>query len=188
MMKKETSSSTTKGCKILVTSRYKEVLLNKMNVKEKAIVEVPVLNEDDTLTLFKKVIGKMPNGNDKFKQTLHSYCAGLPMAVTLVGKSLKNKSESEWEDELEGFKKQQGPNEVQNYMEKHVKMGYDHLASEELKSTFLMCAQMGNPSLIADLMKYCYGLGILKDVHTLKDARNSIFKSIKELKESSLLD
>ncbi|MED6149353.1 hypothetical protein PIB30_061507 [Stylosanthes scabra] len=188
MMKNESSHGTTKGCKILVTSRYKEVLRNKMNVKEKLTSHVPELDVKDTLTLFMKVVGK-PNENPKFKkETLHKYCAGLPMAVIIVGRSLMNKSESEWEGELERLKNQQESNEVQKYMQNHVKMGYDHLASEELKSIFLVCAQMCHQSLTIDLVKYCYGLGILKDIHTLSDARNSVSKSIKKLKDSGLLD
>ncbi|XP_052113909.1 probable disease resistance protein At4g27220 [Arachis duranensis] len=184
----ENSSSTTKGCKLFVISRSKEVLQNKMNVEEKSIVLVPELDMEETLRLFKKVVG-MSNKNPNFNsEALHKYCAGLPMAVILVGKSLKNKSDSEWEGELERIKNQQESNEVQKYMEKYVRMGYDHLASEELKSTFLVCAQMGHQSLISDLVKYCYGLGILKDVHTLRDARKSISKSIKKLKDSGLLD
>ncbi|RYR71954.1 hypothetical protein Ahy_A02g006164 isoform A [Arachis hypogaea] len=180
--------TTTRGCKIFITSRYKEVLRNKMNVKEKSVVLVPELDIEETLTLFKKVVG-LSNENPKFKpETLHKYCAGLPMAVILVGKSLQNKSESEWEGELERLKNQQESNEVQKYMEKHVMMGYDLLASEELKSTFLMCAQMGHPSLIADLVKYCYGLGTLKDVHTLRDAHKTISESIQKLKDLGLLD
>ncbi|XP_057742981.1 disease resistance protein UNI-like [Arachis stenosperma] len=185
----ENSPSTTRrGCKILVTSRYKEVLRGKINVKEKLIFSVPELDVKDTLTLFKKVVG-MSNEIPKFKpETLKNYCAGLPMAVIIVGRSLMHKSESEWEGELERLKNQQGSNEVQKYMENHVKMGYDHLESEELKSIFLVCAQMYHQSLIVELVKYCYGLGILNDVHTLRGARQSISQSIQMLKDSGLLD
>ncbi|MED6160476.1 hypothetical protein PIB30_051797 [Stylosanthes scabra] len=136
----------------------------------------------------KKVVG-MTNEDPKFKpETLKNYCAGLPMAVIIVGRSLMNKSKSDWEEELERLKNQQGSNEVQKYMEGHVKMGYDHLESEELKSIFLVYPQMCHQSLIVDLVKYCFGLGILKDVHTLRDARQCISKSIKKLQDSGLLD
>ncbi|XLS82899.1 hypothetical protein HN51_048730 [Arachis hypogaea] len=183
------SSGTSKrGCKILVTSRYKEVLLGKMNVKEKLISSVPKLDEKDTLTLFKKVV-EMSNEIPKFNpETLHNYCAGLPMAVIIVGRWLMKKNKLEWEGELERLKNQQGSNEVHRYMENSVKMGYDHLESEELKSIFLVCAQMYHQSLIVDLVKYCYGLGILNDVHTLRGARQSISQSIQMLKNSGLLD
>ncbi|QHO54579.1 hypothetical protein HN873_005831 [Arachis hypogaea] len=183
------SSGTSKrGCKILVTSRYKELLLGKMNVKEKLISSVPKLDEKDTLTLFKKVV-EMSNEIPKFNpETLHDYCAGLPMAVIIVGRWLMKKNKLEWEGELERLKNQQGSNEVHRYMENSVKMGYDHLESEELKSIFLVCAQMYHQSLIVDLVKYCYGLGILNDVHTLRGARQSISQSIQMLKNSGLLD
>ncbi|XP_020992207.2 probable disease resistance protein At4g27220 [Arachis duranensis] len=164
------SSGTSKrGCKILVTSRYKEVLLGYSDIVKKVV--------------------EMSNEIPKFKpETLHNYCAGLPMAVIIVGRWLMKKNKLEWEGELERLKNQQGSNEVHRYMESSVKMGYDHLESEELKSIFLVCAQMYHQSLIVDLVKYCYGLGILNDVHTLTGARQSISKSIQILKDSGLLD
>ncbi|KAL4285776.1 hypothetical protein HN51_053324 [Arachis hypogaea] len=180
----DSPGGTIKGCKVLVTSRHQEVLRHKMNVKEKLTFRVQELDVAETLKLFKKVVG-MSIENPKFKpETLKKYCAGLPMAVIIVGKSLMCKNKSEWEGELERLKK----NEVQKFMENHVKMRYDSIESEELKSTFLMCAQMGHQSIITDLVKYCYGLGILKDVYTLKDARTSITESIQKLRDFGLLD
>ncbi|MED6200108.1 hypothetical protein PIB30_082034 [Stylosanthes scabra] len=121
-VKNEDSSGTTKGCKILVTSRQRDVLCNKMNAKENLAFLVPELYVDEAFTLFKKEVG-MSNENFKFKpETLMKYCAGLPMAVIIVGRSLMNKRESEWEGELERLKSQES-NEVHKYMENHVKLG-----------------------------------------------------------------
>ncbi|KAI4353800.1 hypothetical protein L6164_002726 [Bauhinia variegata] len=72
-------------------------------------------------------------------------------------------------------------------MEFSTKLSYDHLESEELKATFLLCAQMGNDFLIMDLLKYCIGLGILEGVYTIREARDRLHILVGRLKDSSLL-
>ncbi|XLT76164.1 hypothetical protein HN873_032438 [Arachis hypogaea] len=155
-----------------------------MNVKSTFLV--PKLNPGEASALFTRVVG-IPNENPELSDMLDKYCAGLPMLVLILGKSLRNKSESELKDELQRLGNQE-PNEAREDMENYVKKNYDHLASEELKSIFLVSAQISHQSLIADLVKYSYGLGILKGVHTLKEAHDRISKSsIKLLKDSGLM-
>ncbi|WVZ17797.1 hypothetical protein V8G54_010779 [Vigna mungo] len=72
-------------------------------------------------------------------------------------------------------------------MDISVKMSYDHLENEEIKSIFLLCAQIGPRALIMDLVKYCFGLGILEGVSSLWEAREKIKISIQKLKDSGLL-
>ncbi|XLU46471.1 hypothetical protein S245_041285 [Arachis hypogaea] len=180
----ENSPGNTKGCKILVTSRFEEVLRVKMNVKSTFLV--PKLKPGEASALFTRVAG-IPNENPELSDMLDKYCAGLPMLVLILGKSLRNKSESELKDELQKLGNQE-PNEAREDMENYVKKNYDHLASEELKSILLVSAQISHQSLIADLVKYCYGLGILKGVHTLREAHDRISKSsINKLKDSGLM-
>ena len=99
---------------------------------------------------------------------------------------MRNKSESVWEATLEKLKKQELMG-VQTSMDISVKMSYDHLENEEIKSIFLLCAQMGHQPLIEDLVKYCFGLGILEGVSSLWEARDRIKTSIQKLKDSGLL-
>ncbi|MED6133980.1 hypothetical protein PIB30_033207 [Stylosanthes scabra] len=156
-----------------------------MNVK--SIFLVPKLTSEESFALFKREVG-MQNENPKFNpEILDKYCAGIPMFVVIVGKSLRNKSALELEHELQRLGNQE-PNEAREDMEKHVKMNYDHLVNEELKSIFLVSALIGHQSLLADLVKYCFGLGILKAVHTLRDEHDRISNSsIKKLKDSGLM-
>ncbi|XLU46466.1 hypothetical protein S245_041280 [Arachis hypogaea] len=183
-VKNENSPGNTKGCKILVTSRFEEVLRVKMNVKSTFLVTK--LNPGEASALFTRVVG-IPNENPELSDMLDKYCAGLPMLVLILGKSLRNKSESELKDELQRLGNQE-PNEAREDMENYVKKNYDHLASEELKFILLVSAQISHQSLIADLVKYCYGLGILKGVHTLREAHDRISKSsINKLKDSGLM-
>ncbi|KAH1240877.1 putative disease resistance protein [Glycine max] len=177
---KEKSLGDCKGCKILLTSRDKNVLTDKMEVKSTFCVEE--LEDDDALRLFQKearIHGEM----SKWKQEIvKKYCAGLPLAIVTVGRALRDKSDLEWEK-----LKNQDLVGVQNSMEISVKMSYDRLENEELKSIFFLCAQMGHQPLIMDLVKYCFGLGILKGVYSLGEARSRISTSIQKLKDSGLV-
>ncbi|MED6158201.1 hypothetical protein PIB30_030586 [Stylosanthes scabra] len=183
MVKDKNFSGVYRGCKILLTSRIKEVLSDKMNVKE--IFPVNELKDDEAVKLF-KAAAEIDEDSNFQPQIVKKHCGGLPMAILTVGKALKNKSKLVWEEVLEKLNKQELMG-VQQSMEVSVKMSYDHLESEELKSIFLLCAQMGHHPLIMDLVKYSFGLGILKGVYSLKDARERIRLSIQKLKDSSLM-
>ncbi|RZC01706.1 uncharacterized protein LOC114418379 [Glycine soja] len=177
---KEKSLGDYMGCKILLTSRDKNVLTDKMEVKSTFYVEE--LDDDDALRLFRKE-ARIQGEMSQWKQEIvKKYCAGLPMAIVTVGRALREKSDSEWEK-----LKNQDLVGVQNSMEISVKMSYDRLENEELKSIFFLCAQMGHQPLIMDLVKYCFGLGILKGVYSLGEARGRISTSIQQLKNSGLV-
>ncbi|KAL5144127.1 putative disease resistance protein [Glycine soja] len=177
---KEKSLGDCKGCKILLTSRDKNVLTDKMEVKSTFCVEE--LDDDDALRLFQKE-ARIQGEMSKWKQEIvKKYCAGLPMAIVTVGRALRDKNDLEWEK-----LKNQDLVGDQNSMEISVKMSYDRLENEELKSIFFLCAQMGHQPLIMDLVKYCFGLGILKGVYSLGEARSRISTSIQKLKDSGLV-
>ncbi|KAL2336070.1 hypothetical protein Fmac_010516 [Flemingia macrophylla] len=184
VMKKEKPPNEYKGCKILLTSRDKNVLSDKMEVK--SIFCIKELDDDDALMLFQKVVGTS-NEMSKFKQEIvKKYCEGIPMAIITVGRALRNKNESVWEARLEKLKKQELVG-VQKPMEISLKMNYDHLENEELKSIFLLCAQMGHQPQIMDLVKYSFGLGILEGVYSLMEARERVHTLIQKLVDSNLV-
>nr|KYP47023.1 Disease resistance protein At4g27190 family [Cajanus cajan] len=183
--KLEKSLGDYKGCKILLTSRKKEVLCDHIKDDE-SIFCVQALDDKDALALFQKEAGIPIEMSNPKQEIVKTYCAGIPMAIVTVGRALRNKSELVWEATLEKLKKQELVG-VHKSMEISVKMSYDHLENEELKSIFLLCAQMGHKPLIMDLVKYCFGLGILEGVYSLRDARERICTSIQMLKDSSLI-
>ncbi|KAL2336509.1 hypothetical protein Fmac_010955 [Flemingia macrophylla] len=184
--KKEKFHGDYKGFKILLTSRDKDVLTDKMSVKSDSIFCVQKLDDWDSLMFFQNE-ARIHNEMSKSKQEVVKYCAGIPTAIVTIGRTLRGKSDSVWQATLEKLKKQELV-EVHKSMEISVKMSYDHLENDELKSIFLLCAQMGHQPLIMDLVKYCFGLGILKGVYLLSEARDRIHTtSIPKLKNSSLL-
>nr|KYP77132.1 putative disease resistance protein At4g27220 [Cajanus cajan] len=184
VMKTQKSLGDYKRCKILLTSRVEKILSDKMDVK--SIFRIKELDDKDALILFQKTVG-ISNEMSNFKQEIvKKYCEGIPMAIITVGRALRDKSDSVWEARLEKLKKQELVG-VQKPMEISLKMSYDHLESEELKSIFLLCAQMGHQPLTMDLVKYSFGLGILEGVYSLMEARDRIDTSIEKLKGSCLV-
>ncbi|XP_057754759.1 uncharacterized protein LOC130974044 isoform X1 [Arachis stenosperma] len=188
MMKNEKATGEYKGCKILLTSRSKEVLSTQMDVKKNTIFSVGILDKKEAEKLFKKVAG-VQGKNPKFERLTTEIvrkCGGLPMAIVAVARALTSMGYLDWNNAMDQLKRQEFMG-LQNPMEFSVKLSYDHLGSENLKSVFLLCAQMGDRALIMDLMKYCIGLGIFQGVHTIREARNRTDTLLQKLKDSSLL-
>jgi len=171
VLNKEKILGSHKGCKILLTSRDKKVLCDKMDIKSTFCVKE--LDEKDALMLFQKLARNRDEMSDYKQEIVKKYCAGLPIAIVMVARALRSKSESVWEATLEKLKKQELV-EVQTSMDISVKMSYDNLENEEIKSIFLLCAQMGHQPLIMDLVKYCFGLGILNGISSIWEARDRI--------------
>ncbi|KAG2380283.1 Disease resistance protein [Vigna angularis] len=184
LLKKENIAGGHKGCKILLTSRDKNVLCAEMDVKSTFCVRE--LDDKDALMLFQKLTGihnEMPSSK---QEIVKKYCEGLPMAIVVVARALRNKSESVWEATIKRHKKHELVGDGTS-MDISVKMSYEHLENEEIKYIFLLCAQMGRRALIMDLVKYSFGLGILEGVSSLWEAREKIKTSIQKLKDSGLL-
>ncbi|RVX05603.1 Disease resistance protein [Vitis vinifera] len=94
-----------KGCKLVLTSRNKQVLSNEMSTQKD--FRVQHLQEDETWILFKNTAGDsiknpelQPIAVDVAKE-----CAGLPIAIVTVATALKNKSLSIWKDALQQLKR-----------------------------------------------------------------------------------
>ena len=173
-----------KGCKILMISEIKQVLLSQMEGKEENIFPVEVLKEKEADMLFKKKagIGEKNSEFDKLAAQIAKKCKGLPMTIVTTARALKNKSLSVWEETNRNL-------ESQNLIgapEFSTKLSYD-LLDEELKYTFLLCARMGHDALIMDLVKYCIGFGFLRGINTARQTRDKVYTLVAKLKESGLL-
>ncbi|KAG4937122.1 hypothetical protein JHK85_052041 [Glycine max] len=188
MIKKEKLSGDHKGCKILLTSRSKEVICNKMDVQERSTFSVGVLDENEAKSFLKKLAGIRAQSFDFDEKVIEiaKMCDGFPMALVSIGRALKNKSSFVWQDVCQRIKRQSFT-EGHESIEFSVNLSFEHLKNEQLKHIFLLCARMGNDALIMDLVKFCIGLGLLQGVHTIREARNKVNMLIEELKESTLL-
>ncbi|KAK2654097.1 hypothetical protein Ddye_013953 [Dipteronia dyeriana] len=180
------------GCKLMLTARSIDVLSNDMN----SLKNFPVnrLDDKEAQDLFMKVAGACieQHGLQSLALDVAKSCGGLPIAIVTVAKALKNAEECEWKSALHEL---QHPS-VENLEESVateayscIKLSYDHLKSEELKSTFLLCSTMifiSNAS-IKMLLRYAMGLRLFNTIDTMEAARDRINTLIQKLKKSSLL-
>ncbi|XP_030957694.1 disease resistance protein At4g27190-like [Quercus lobata] len=177
------------GCKILLTSRDRDILSCEMNTQKK--FELDVLSPDEAWSLFEKMAGdslKDPNLKSIAMQVAE-VCACLPLAIVTVATALKNKSLFEWEDALQQLRR---PSPVhltgmQAAIYSKIELSYNHLGSPVVKSFFLLCSQMGPAILYLDLVKYCFGLCLFPGIRTLEEARNKVYTLVRSLKDSCLL-
>ncbi|CAJ1816601.1 unnamed protein product [Sphenostylis stenocarpa] len=176
-----------KGCKIVLTSRNKEVLCNQMDVQERSTFSLGVLDQKEAEALLKKIseINVTNSAFDEKVTEISKMCAGLPIALISIGKTLKNKSPFVWEDVCRQIERQNFTG-GQESIEFSAKLSYDHLKNE-LKHIFLQCARMGSDFSTMDLVKFCIGLEMLQGVYTIRETKSRVNVLLEELIESSLL-
>ncbi|KAH9752607.1 Disease resistance protein [Citrus sinensis] len=177
-----------RGCKLLLTSRDRNVLLSMGSEKNFLI---GILNEQEAWRLFKIMAGNYVE-NRELKSTATNVakaCGGLPIALTTVAKALRNKELPVWKNVLQEL---QTPSEasfdegvpVEAYST--IELSYKYLRGEQLKKTFLLCSLI-TPTSIMDLFKYSVGLGAFESVYKLEDAHNKLHAWVHQLRDSCLL-
>ncbi|KAK4596163.1 hypothetical protein RGQ29_014280 [Quercus rubra] len=179
------------GCKIVVTSRNRDILSSEMGAQKDFGLEV--LPKEEAWCLFEKLSGdslKESNLRSKAMEVCIA-CAGLPLALITVAKALKNKRFFEWEDALRQLRRPSPRNKkrMQEVIYSAIKLSYSHLESEELKLFFLFCAQNQVFSDISyqDLLKKCFGLRLFQGISTLEEARNRTYTQVRSLIDAGLL-
>ncbi|KAL4637752.1 hypothetical protein ACB092_03G098800 [Castanea dentata] len=175
-----------KGCKLLLTSRFQNILRDFMDTQMQ--FAVGVLSDDEAINLFEKIVGDFAKTGE-FKSNMHQIvkeCAGLPIAITTVAKALKNKKNIDvWKYALNKLEMSR-PIEIVGTEEKvytSIKLSYEFLPDEE-KSLLLLCSLHGEDYniKIEDLLKYAVGWD-----HKIKQARYTVHKLVEGLKDSCLL-
>ncbi|XP_057745253.1 uncharacterized protein LOC130963123 [Arachis stenosperma] len=173
------------GCKILMTSRNLD-LLRQMGVKENFRLEV--LNEEESWNLFKAMAG---NVDEEF--SLHQIalqlakkCAGLPVLIVTMARSLINQDIHAWKDALNQLKKVDNE-ELQEITYSALELSYKRLKGNEMKALFLLCATVAENPSVSDLFYYGMGLGIFNNTDTLEGAKDRLHIMISALKASCLL-
>ncbi|TKY49668.1 disease resistance protein [Spatholobus suberectus] len=185
-MKMKATLSRYKGCKVLLISEAKQVLLSQMEGHGDSIFYLEALKENEAETLFKKMAGIGDDNNSEYETLaaeIANKCKGLTLSIVTTAKALKNQSIPVWEDvhrQLERQKLIGGP-------EFSTKLSYGLLENEELKYTFLLCACMAQDPSIMELVKNCIGLGFLQGVYTVREVRDRVYALVGKLKESGLL-
>ncbi|GJX89981.1 NB-ARC domains-containing protein [Tanacetum coccineum] len=180
-----------KNCKILLTSRSKDVC-KTMNAT--CLICVDSLLTKEAWILFKRVVGDTVETDAKLKKIAEKIvegCGGLPLIIQAVGAALKNESIESWKRALTQLKKP-----TTSYIDPKISLAYSHLQlsfdlleSEEAKLCFLLCSMFPEDSNIPleRLAYYGVGLEIFTDLDSMEDVRNGVRHAVKILKSSCLL-
>ncbi|KAG6646083.1 hypothetical protein CIPAW_08G168600 [Carya illinoinensis] len=148
-----------KGCKVVPVSRQRDLLSSQMHVKKMAVDFVA------------------------------KECGGLPIALVTISKALNNKDLCEWKDALQQLRHPAPEHltKMQSTIYSCIELSFRHLESQEIQYVFVHCARMEFDIDRLDLVKYCYGLGLFHGINTLEDARNRLYRILRSLKDSCLL-
>ncbi|XP_038890209.1 probable disease resistance protein At4g27220 [Benincasa hispida] len=180
-----------KGCKILITSRDKDVLTNEMDTQ--VYFEVKPLSEKESWEFFMNMIGGEFDNKcvELIGKEMVRKCGGLPIALATIVKALKGKEEAIWKDALKQLKNPitVDVKGVSDVVYASLKLSYDYLKGEEARLLFLLCSVFPDDYEISveDLQIYAMGLRLLNQVNTWDEARNRVIKLVDDLKASSLL-
>ncbi|XP_049401510.1 probable disease resistance protein At1g61300 [Solanum stenotomum] len=177
-------------CKEILTTRLRPVC-DTMGAQE--IIEVGMLSEEEAWCLFKQKAGDsvdVPSIHDTAKEVAKE-CKGLPLAIIMVAGALKNKSKPSWEDALVQLQRSAPiniPGVIQNVYQS-LKLSYDYLGSNELRSLFLLCSLFEKDSniLTEQLLRYGMGLDIFSEIKNLEEARKRVCYLLETLKDCFLL-
>ncbi|KAG7968619.1 hypothetical protein I3843_08G164200 [Carya illinoinensis] len=177
------------GFKVVMTSRDRDVLSCGMGTQKE--IELKTLQKEDALNLFEMRAGEIvrnPNVSGIATEIVER-CAGLPIALVTVSKALKNKNLCEWKDALCRLKRPASEHvtEMSKTIYSPIELSYDSLESQELKSLFLLCAQLSYFLDYRELLKYSYGYGLYHGIYTLEEARATLDTLLCKLKDSCLL-
>ncbi|XP_039160674.1 uncharacterized protein LOC104452789 [Eucalyptus grandis] len=174
------------GCKLLLTSRDRDVLQTEMGCDK----DFPLgeLKEEEAKRLFEELVGDKVHDDD-FKPLVDKAllkCAGFPFLIVNMAKYFRHASLSEWEIALNQIKlsKNKRFGEAINNM---LQLSYDHLKDAE-KSLLALCVAYGTskPSF-ENLVRYGVGLRLFQEADNMEEARESLRLGIRTLQASSLL-
>ncbi|XP_040374798.1 disease resistance protein At4g27190 [Rosa chinensis] len=177
-------------CKILLTSRTREVLSREMHTQKE--FQLDLLGEKEAWNLFKKKAGDVIKDPaiKPVATKVAKRCGALPVLVVTVASALKNRSTlCAWKDVLRRLKSF----DKEEFIEKtHLALewSYKQLDDEELKPLFLLCGVYADSSKtihIIYLLKYGIGLGLFKNLNTMGEAWDALNSLLEKLKDSCLL-
>ncbi|XP_047331807.1 disease resistance protein UNI-like [Impatiens glandulifera] len=159
-------------CKIIYTSRNKDSLWSGERNITKQEFSLDILSDEESLTLFKRKVN-LPNDDiekNEIARQIVKECAGLPLALEVVGGALVNKRTSVWNDMLYRLQSQQLHHDK---IDKVVQTSYDFLEDPNARSLFLFCClfQEDEEIPIETLYRYVVGLQLFKgmNLHRISD-------------------
>ncbi|KAK2976994.1 hypothetical protein RJ640_019214 [Escallonia rubra] len=178
-----------KFCKILMTSR-KERVCDDNNCRP---FKIELLNEAEAWCLFKQHAGDCIEKQDirPLAEEVLKECGKLPLVIRAIGEALKGGELFDWEDALVQFKNS-SPQKIANVDEqvyKTLELSFNLLKPTEAKVCLLLCSTFEEDYEIEidELTRLAKAMGYLRDMDSLREARNRVLSLVKVLKSSGLL-
>ncbi|KAF8023961.1 hypothetical protein BT93_F1226 [Corymbia citriodora subsp. variegata] len=169
-----------RGCKLLLSSRFKDVLEQKMLADRTFRLEG--LSNDEAFKLFEKMVGDRLKDEElkRIAAKVVKKLAGLPLLITSVASTLRYSGVSAWKNALIKID--------ESNIETIVKLSYDHLKSEDAKSLFLLCGLLGGTIQVETLLGLGMGLGLFDGYNrTMQDSRDRLNTMLESLHSICLL-
>ncbi|KAG7532365.1 NB-ARC [Arabidopsis thaliana x Arabidopsis arenosa] len=150
------------GCKIVFTSRSREACQRMMVDAE---VEVKCLVPNEAWDLFKEIVGEIALASHpdiaELARIVAVKCFGLPLALRVIGNFMSTKrTVQEWRHAIYLLNSNKAEFcGVEDRIIPILKLSYDTLPSEKIKSCFIYCALFPQGFVIRkqDLVKYWVG-------------------------------
>ncbi|KAF8032381.1 hypothetical protein BT93_D1330 [Corymbia citriodora subsp. variegata] len=169
-----------RGCKLLLTSRNRDVLRIAMGSDKE--FRLDELKHEEARRLFERTMGDRVN-DPEFEPWVDGVvknCGGLPLLIVPLAKGLKHKDLAAWRNA--------STNRDLSDVKSLVELSYNDLKDERIKSLFLVCALTSGRISTRDSLVYCMGLGLFKKFsNTLQKARDRLIEDLHTLQDSSLL-
>ncbi|KAL0455885.1 UNVERIFIED_CONTAM: Disease resistance protein [Sesamum latifolium] len=180
-----------KGGKIILTTRSSDVCPQMADVT----LKIEALNKDEAWSLFCKSAGEIATWEEIEPLTvaITKECGGLPLAINVVGASLKRKRMVEvWKDSLNALRRSEPPigSGLENKVYNPIKWSYDLLPNECVKSCFLFCCLFPEDDniYVERLVRYWLAEGLLEEHHDIEEVMSRGLTIIETLKDRSLLE
>ncbi|XP_061994519.1 putative disease resistance protein At4g19050 isoform X2 [Rosa rugosa] len=175
--------------RILLTSRSKIVLSSNMGTQK--VFHLQVLDREESWSLFQQMVGDIVNKPDIeiVAPQVAEKCGGLPLLIVTVARALKDSPLYAWKDTLRRLERLDGQGLTKKTYSA-IQWSYDKLDNDELKLVFLLCAAVvgsSNTVDFLDLLKYSMGLGYIKNVDAMDEARDALRSLLGKLKDFCLL-
>ncbi|KAL3729559.1 hypothetical protein ACJRO7_026654 [Eucalyptus globulus] len=169
-----------RGCKLLLTSRFKDVLEQKMLANRTFRLEG--LNNDEAFKLFEKTVGDKLKDEElrQIAPEVVKKLVGLPLLIISVASTLKYSHVSAWKKALRKID--------ESNIETIVKLSYDRLNSEDAKSLFLLCGLIGGTIQVETLFVLGMGWGLFQEFSkTMQESRDELNIALESLRSICLL-
>ncbi|KAJ0981022.1 hypothetical protein J5N97_009277 [Dioscorea zingiberensis] len=177
-------------CRVVITTRREDVC-DQMDCQKK--VELRALSGEESWLLFKSRAGNVVESltMKEVAGNVAKQCAGLPLALVVLGTALKGKKLDVWKTVLKQLKKSTIASDLPYVNEKvceSIALSYEYLG-EAAKWCFLHCCLYPEDYDIKEkeLMHMLVGGGLLENVESLHEAQDRVHVLMDQLKASGLL-